>query len=242
MHHDMHPLMPFSKVNPLLGLVSHDAVYQICTIAGALGVVAWLAMKWVDRSRQVDGISATLEPSVIDVQQSVWALWVQELRSTWLWVFFLSVVPSFLYGTGFFSVAVLAVAVLVVAPYLAIRQLIGKGSGIKDLRRWMVLVVVPALTLVYVFHVDKLIPDNAKSITTALESFWAETGHYPDTLEALTPKRIAKITDVRFSLIQPQITYRVTDGKPYLAIPSAKGDAFAKYEYDFESKSWKHYY
>lgn len=104
----------------------------------------------------------------------------------------------------------------------------------------MVLVAVPALTLVYVFHVDKQIPDNAKLITAALESFWAETGHYPDTLEALIPKHIAKITDVRFSLIQPQITYRVTDGQPYLAIPSAKGDAFAKYEYDFESRSWKH--
>lgn len=51
MHHDMHPLMPFSKANPLLGLVSHDAVYQLCAIAGVLGAVVWLAMKWVGRSR-----------------------------------------------------------------------------------------------------------------------------------------------------------------------------------------------
>ena len=106
----------------------------------------------------------------------------------------------------------------------------------------MVLVAVPALTLVYVFHVDKRIPNNAKSITAALESFWAETGHYPDTLEALSPKHLTNIPYLKFSLIQPQITFRVTDGKPYLAIPSAAGDAFAKYGYDFESKSWKHYY
>ena len=51
MHHDMHPLMPFSKANPLLGLVSHDGVYQLCAIAGVLGAVIWLAMKWVGRSR-----------------------------------------------------------------------------------------------------------------------------------------------------------------------------------------------
>lgn len=51
MHHDMHPLMPFSKANPLLGLVSHDTVYQLCAIAGVLGAVIWLAMKWVGRSR-----------------------------------------------------------------------------------------------------------------------------------------------------------------------------------------------
>ena len=51
MHHDMHPLMPFSKANPLLGLITHDGVYQLCVIAGVLGAVAWLAMKWVGRSR-----------------------------------------------------------------------------------------------------------------------------------------------------------------------------------------------
>ena len=242
MHHDMHPLMPFSKANPLLGLVSHDAVYQLCVIAGVLGAVVWLAVKWVGRSQQVGVISASPKPLVIDIQQGFWVLWVQELRITWLWVFFLSVVPSFLYGTGFFSAAVLVVTVLLAAPFLAIRQLMGKGSGAISLRRLAVMVVVPALTLVYVFHVDTQIPDNSKPITAAIESFRVENGHYPDTLEALVPKRIAKITDVRFSLIQPQITYRVTDGKPYLAIPSAKGDAFAKYEYDFESKSWKHYY
>ena len=239
-HHDMHPLMPFSKANPLLGLITHDGVYQLCAIAGVLGVVVWLAMKWAGRSQQVGDISAVPAPLVIDVQQGFWALWVQELRTTWLWVFFLSVVPSFLYGTGFFSTAVLAVAVLVVAPYLAIRQLIGKGSGIKGLRRWVVLVVVPALTLVYVFHVDKQTPDNSKAITAAIESFRVETGRYPDTLESLTPKHLANIPDVKFSLIQPQITYRVTDGRPYLAIPSARGDGFAKYEYDFVSKTWKH--
>lgn len=51
MHHDMHPLQPFSTANPLLGLISHDAVYQLCAIAGVLGIAAWLAMKWAGRSR-----------------------------------------------------------------------------------------------------------------------------------------------------------------------------------------------
>lgn len=37
MHHDMHPLLPFSEANPLLGLVSHDGVYQLCAIAGEIG-------------------------------------------------------------------------------------------------------------------------------------------------------------------------------------------------------------
>ena len=94
--------------------------------------------------------------------------------------------------------------------------------------------------LIYVFRIDEQIPKNATPITAAIESFRLETGHYPGTLEALTPKYLTNIPDLRFSLAQPQIYYRVTDGKPYLAIPSARGDAFANYEYDFETKVWKH--
>ena len=53
MHHDIHPLAPFSQVNPLMGLVSHDGVYQLCAIAGVLGAVAWVAMQWFGRHTQV---------------------------------------------------------------------------------------------------------------------------------------------------------------------------------------------
>lgn len=46
MHHDMHPLLPFSQANPLMGLISHDGVYQLCAIAGVVGTVAWMAVQW----------------------------------------------------------------------------------------------------------------------------------------------------------------------------------------------------
>ena len=53
MHHDIHPLAPFSQVNPLMGLVSHDTVYQLCAIAGVSGAVAWVAMQWLGRPTHV---------------------------------------------------------------------------------------------------------------------------------------------------------------------------------------------
>ena len=46
MHHDIQPLRPFSEANPLLGLVTHDGVYQLCAISGVLGAVAWVVMQW----------------------------------------------------------------------------------------------------------------------------------------------------------------------------------------------------
>ena len=95
--------------------------------------------------------------------------------------------------------------------------------------------LVPVLTIVYATKVDKAIPDNASPITKALELFREETGRYPDTLEALVPKHLAGIPAVRLSVVQPKIAYRVNEGKPYLAIPSATGDLFAMYEYDFET-------
>ena len=53
MHHDIQPLLPFSKENPLMGLVTHDGVYQFCAIASVFGVAAWLCIKWVGRSRKL---------------------------------------------------------------------------------------------------------------------------------------------------------------------------------------------
>lgn len=55
MHHDVHPLSPFSQANPFIGLMTHDGVYQGCTIAGALGIAAWLASQWVRRTLQEKG-------------------------------------------------------------------------------------------------------------------------------------------------------------------------------------------
>ena len=49
MHSDIHPLEPFSDVNPLLGIVTHDQVYQMCVVMGLLGTAAWLLVKWFRR-------------------------------------------------------------------------------------------------------------------------------------------------------------------------------------------------
>ena len=54
MHHDIHPLSPFSQTNPFMGLVTHDGVYQACMIAGVLGIVGWLASQWARRTLQAE--------------------------------------------------------------------------------------------------------------------------------------------------------------------------------------------
>ena len=52
MHHDIQPLQPFSKANPLMGLVSHDGVYLACAVAGVLGAIAWFVLIWIGRLRK----------------------------------------------------------------------------------------------------------------------------------------------------------------------------------------------
>jgi hypothetical protein len=54
MHHDIHPLEPFSNANPLIGLVTHDGVYQLCVVMGMVGAAAWLLTKWLRRNG-IDG-------------------------------------------------------------------------------------------------------------------------------------------------------------------------------------------
>lgn len=55
MHHDIHPLSPFSQTNPFMGLITHDGVYQACTIAGVLGIATWLFSQWARRTPQEKG-------------------------------------------------------------------------------------------------------------------------------------------------------------------------------------------
>lgn len=48
-HHDLHPLAPFSAWQPLLGLVAHDDVYLGCAVAGLVGAALWVASRWRQR-------------------------------------------------------------------------------------------------------------------------------------------------------------------------------------------------
>lgn len=49
MHADMAPLAPWAASNTLLGLISNETLHQLCVLAGALGLVGWLAMSWRKR-------------------------------------------------------------------------------------------------------------------------------------------------------------------------------------------------
>jgi membrane-bound metal-dependent hydrolase YbcI (DUF457 family) len=49
MHHDIHPLAPFTDANPMLDLVSHDGVYQMCTLMGLIGMFLWIHQKWATK-------------------------------------------------------------------------------------------------------------------------------------------------------------------------------------------------
>lgn len=46
MHADVRPFWPVSNSNPLLGLVSVDAVYQLCFWLGVASAIAWLVGKY----------------------------------------------------------------------------------------------------------------------------------------------------------------------------------------------------
>ena len=180
------------------------------------------------------------KPSAIGASEGAVTLWVGELCFTWLGVLLMAVAPAVLFGSAIFSIGVLAVAVFIGVPS-AIFGFAKKGPANRGFRRLAVMLVVPALTFAYVSEVDQRIPQNATPLTQAIESFQRETGAYPEALEALVPKHLAELPDVRFSVFQPEVTYRISDGKHYLAIPSAMGDMFAQFEYNFETKEWMHH-
>lgn len=237
-HHDIQPLFPFSRANPLLGLISHDTVYLLCFLATALGAIAWGIERWkASRIRAED--KPAHEP--VNASPGFWKAWVWDLRSTWFWMLLFTALPGVLYGAAFFSILGLVAALLLHVPSSVLRNSKKSGSAPRNLRRLSIAVLIPAVTLTYVFTLDKQIPNNAAPIVKAIESFHAEEGRYPITLEVLRPRYLTEMPSVRATVFQPPITYRLSDGKPYLTIPSANGDAFAVHEYDFGARMWVHY-
>ena len=54
MHVDISPLMPWSESNALFGLISIEALQQVCIVAGVCGVLGWFSIGWL---KQRAGIS-----------------------------------------------------------------------------------------------------------------------------------------------------------------------------------------
>ncbi len=181
----------------------------------------------------------TLETSVTGPSEGVFTHWVGELRFTWLAVALFSVVPGALFGSAIVSISVFAVSVLFGLPF-ALFGSATNGSRSRGVRRLVVILGVTTLTLAYVAEVDERVPKSAAPLTQAIESFRHETGHDPDSLEVLVPKYLPELPDVRPSVVQPLISYRISNGRPHLAIPSVMDDMFAQSEYDFETRNWLH--
>ncbi len=238
MHDDIQPLLPFSRSNPLSGLVTHDAVYQACVVAGSLGAVAWLSLKWIRRHRGVEDRRAPLPANGL---RRLWVVWVQDLRFAWFWALLLSAAPALLLGSGLLPFGVLAVAIGIGIPALAISRLFKGRWPIKDSRPLAVLASMSTLALVYVFEADERIPVNATPIVLAVDAFHRETGRYPDSMDEIVPAHLGAIPTLKASFVQPPVRYRMRDGQPRLTISSARGDAYAAYEYDFMTRVWVHH-
>ncbi|MCE0556984.1 hypothetical protein [Motilimonas sp. E26] len=51
MHHDVEPFFPVSLTNPLLNLLSHQALHQFCLYSGVVGAVVFFAIAWRQHRR-----------------------------------------------------------------------------------------------------------------------------------------------------------------------------------------------
>ncbi|WP_341303201.1 hypothetical protein [Pseudomonas sp. TMP25] len=177
------------------------------------------------------------------LDESAWERWASEIRITWAVVLLLTSIPAVLFGTTILSMMLLISVVLLGIPTALLAFLVIKDKMwcARLSRRLVVMVVVSALGVVVVLQTDKLTPGMASPIAKAIEDFKQEVGGYPPTLAALSPKHLPRLPAVRAAVIQPEVVYRLNDGRPYLAVPSAAGDAFSKYEYSFDDRRWTHY-
>ncbi len=167
--------------------------------------------------------------------------WGGQIRYTWALALLLCVVPAVVYGAAFPAGFVfIFVVVLGIPTGLVALLVIDKSRSGRLWRRLVVLGSIAVSTFVVVSQTDKLTPSMATPIAQAIEQYKNDNGNYPATLADLSPKYLADLPSVRAAIRQPTINYVVRGGRPRLVIPSAVGDAFASYEYNFKTKSWVH--
>ncbi|PKM31587.1 MAG: hypothetical protein CVV07_00280 [Gammaproteobacteria bacterium HGW-Gammaproteobacteria-11] len=169
--------------------------------------------------------------------------WGGEICYTWAVAILICVVPAVIYGASFpAGFLLLTVVIFGVPTGLGVLLLKNKTWSSLLWRRLVVLGAVAIITNTAVSQTDKLTPGMATPIADAIAQYKTDTRKYPDALTVLRPIYLANMPAIRAALIQPAISYTVRDGRPRLVIPSAIGDAFANYEYDFEAKIWVHNY
>lgn len=172
---------------------------------------------------------------------SVFKLWVKDVPLAWLAVTLLAVLPAVVYASGLLTVMLLVGALVIFVPVTLITRIFTGKHFARHLRWLAVIGVSSILSPNYVFALDARIPHNAAPITQAVENYYAKTGSYPETLDLLVSQYLPRIPDLRFAVVQPRVQFSLMDGAPLLSIDSAAGDAFAKHEYDFTSRTWRHY-
>lgn len=170
-----------------------------------------------------------------------WGRWVSEIRYTWVLALLLAVAPAVIFG-AIFPAGFLMMALVVLGLPTGLVALLVKDQAWKRRiwRRLGVMIAVAGFTVAVVNQTDKLTPWMAAPIVHAIEQFKSETGSYPRSLTDLSPKHLERFPIVRVAIVQPSVSYDLSEGHAKLNIPSATGDAYSIFEYDFDAKLWHH--
>jgi len=167
-------------------------------------------------------------------------IWGRDVQGTWSIAVIFSVLPAIVLGVAIVPMGFLMVSMIVFIPAALIQGLINRQTWAKNGVRFAIIMVTSLLSLTYVSLLDKQIPSNAEPITRGIEAYKLANGRYPDSIEALIPQHLELVPSLKFALLQPPIRLRNTDGVLKLTIESSSGDAFAHYEYDFQTRTWQH--
>jgi hypothetical protein len=160
-------------------------------------------------------------------------------RSTWIWAGALFALDAFMLGApglGFFIAAVRAL-------WAGIKALVRKSRGAPGARvealRCAIFAGAAALVIPVFLVQVKVGQDNAEKVIAALERHRAETGAYPVTLAALTPKYLAEIPPCAYRLLD-NCQFKYTEDRQsgthslwWVAHPP-----YGRPTYDVEKRSW----
>jgi hypothetical protein len=226
MHHDIHPLAPFSDTNPLMDLVTHDGVYQWCVLMGAVGCAWWLRTKLKMRRDN----QTTQSESKPQAQKSAVLVLTLALASL------VAATDAFVYGAPFLIVFLL-IPFLLASPVLIVMAV--SSRGLQPLKAVGGVVLLAVATVHFCSWLDDLAQRHSQPVIDAIDRYHADTGSYPQSLEVLMPRYIAALPELKPVANQPKLEYRMVEAQPELSFRT--GFAFSIRVYEFANRSWHSY-
>ena len=123
-------------------------------------------------------------------------------------------------------------------PYTWLAAIFFRSSRLASHRSILVILAACLMGLAYASYLERAAQVLAMPVVNAIEAYFSDKGHYPNSLDDLRPKYLGELPVLKPVLYPPEFRYYANDANLQRLVFDATGSQFAHFSYDFVAKKW----